>query len=357
MQPAGPVGGSQVVRLAPRPPFLAGREDLLAELEARLGGGDGRGRGWWRCTGWPVPGRPRWRWPTPTLTARKAGSRGSWRRRTRRCWWRGSPSWPPRWAPGRGGDPVVAVHGALAGAAGWLLVFDNAPGPEAVAALVPPVGDGRVLITSRNALWPPGQGLEVPVLDLEAAAGFLAARTGDADRQAAAGLAEAVGGLPLALEQAAAYAQATGNSLAAYLALFHQRRADLLARGQVPGYGGTVATTWALAFGQLQDSAPGAAGLLRLLAFCAPEAVPLRLLLAAAARAGRTAEPGSGAGCWPRCWMMSWPPGMRSRRCAGTRWSARPGTGRCRCTGWCRRSPPTRCPMSCVRRGGRPPPP
>ena len=81
------------------------------------------------------------------------------------------------------------------------------------------------------------------------------------------------------MEQSAAYAQATGNSLAAYLASFHQRRADLLARGPVSGYGGTVATTWALAFGQLQDSAPGATGLLRLLACCAPEAVPLRLLL------------------------------------------------------------------------------
>src|SRR5439155_10475525 len=104
-------------------------------------------------------------------------------------------------------------------------------------------------------------------------------RTGDADRQAALGLAEAVGGLPLALEQAAAYTQATGNSLAGYLALFHQRRADLLARGQVPGYGGTVATTWGLAFTQLEQATPGAAGLLRLLAFCAPEAVPLRLLL------------------------------------------------------------------------------
>ena len=32
-----------VVRLAPRPPFLAGREELLAELDARLAGGDGPG--------------------------------------------------------------------------------------------------------------------------------------------------------------------------------------------------------------------------------------------------------------------------------------------------------------------------
>ena len=40
-----------------------------------------------------------------------------------------------------------------------------------------------------------------------------------------------------------------------------------------------MATTWRLAFENLQQAAPRAAGLLRLLAFCAPEAVPLRLLL------------------------------------------------------------------------------
>jgi len=42
-QPAAAVGDRRVVRLAPRPPFLAGREDLLAELVARLGGGEGSG--------------------------------------------------------------------------------------------------------------------------------------------------------------------------------------------------------------------------------------------------------------------------------------------------------------------------
>jgi hypothetical protein len=83
------------------------------------------------------------------------------------------------------GDPVVTVHGALAAsAAEWLLMFDNAPDPEAVEAFLPPAGRGRVLITSRNALWPPGQAVEVPVLDRDVAADFLAVRTGDTDRQA-----------------------------------------------------------------------------------------------------------------------------------------------------------------------------
>ena len=177
-------------------------------------------------------------------------------------------------------DPVVSVHGMLAAsAAPWLLVFDNTPSRASVQPFVPPAGRGRVLITSRDQIWPPGQALEVPVLDQQVAAGFLADRTGDADRQAAVELAGELGGLPLALEQAAAYIQATGDDLAGYLASFRQRRADLLARGEPTGYRQTVATTWRLAFEHLQQPHPSAVGLLRLLANCAPEAIPLHLLL------------------------------------------------------------------------------
>jgi len=279
-QDGAPQSAGRVVRLAPRPLFLAGREDLVAEVEARLAGGEGSGPRVVSLHGLAGAGKTSvalayahthlteggitWQFAAEDTAVLAAGF-------TELATALGTRE--------EAGDPVVAVHGALAASAGWLLVFDNAPGAEAVEAFMPPMGDGRVLVTSRNALWPPGQALEVPVLDLEVAADFLATRTGDADRQAAAGLAAAVGGLPLALEQAAAYAQATGNSLAGYLALFHQRRAGLLARGGPPRYGGTVATTWALAFGQLEQSNPGAAGLLRLMTFCAPEAVPLRLLL------------------------------------------------------------------------------
>jgi hypothetical protein len=54
-----------------------------------------------------------------------------------------------------------------------------------------------VLITSRDQIWPPGQALDVPVLDPEIAAQFLVDRTGDLDRQAALVLADELGGLPL----------------------------------------------------------------------------------------------------------------------------------------------------------------
>ena len=68
-------------------------------------------------------------------------------------------------------------------------------------------------------------------------------------------------------------------TVAGYLALFRQRRGDLLSRGAPAGHRETVASTWALAFDRLQQTTPGAVGLLRLLAYCASEAIPLPLLL------------------------------------------------------------------------------
>ena len=123
-------------------------------------------------------------------------------------------------------DPVASVHAVLARQeAGWLVLFDNVADRASVAPFVPPAGPGRVLITTQNQHWPPGQALDVPVLDLAVAAGFLVNRTGDTDGEAARELAAELGGLPLALEQAAAYMQATGTTLARYLPLFRARHA------------------------------------------------------------------------------------------------------------------------------------
>ena len=276
LSPAG-----RALRLAPRPPFLAGREEMLAELVARLAGGDGPGPRTVVLSGLGGAGKTSVALEYAHRHLAEVG-----------VTWQFAAEDPAVLAAGFGdlaaqlgardgaGDPVAAVHSLLATyPAGWLLVFDNAPDRASVAAFVPPGGDGRVLITSRNALWPSSQLVEVPVLATSVAAGFLVERTGDRDDEAAAGVAEAVGGLPLALEQAAAYMQATGRDIAGYLALFRQRCIDLLARGEPAGYEKQVATTWTLAFDQLEQTAPVAIGLLRLLACCAPEQIPLRLLL------------------------------------------------------------------------------
>jgi hypothetical protein len=293
---AGLATASRALRLASRPVFLAGREDLLAELETRLTSSDDGGPRVVALCGLGGAGKTSVALEYAHRHLDEVGVA-----------WQLSAEEPAVLAAGFGelaaqlgaadrGEPVAFVHGVLAGSPeAWLLMFDNAPDRASVAPFVPPAGPGRVLVTSRNPNWP-GQAVQVSVLDTEVAAEFLVGRTGDPDGRAALELAEVLGGLPLALEQAAAYVQATGETLAGFAPLFQQRRPDLLGRGEPTGYPGTVATTWRLAFEDLEHASPGAAGLLRLLAFCAPEAVPLRLLGPSGARRAAQRRGGAGAG-------------------------------------------------------------
>jgi hypothetical protein len=189
--------------------------------------------------------------------------------------------------PGDSRDPVALVHGVLAAfPAEWLLVFDNAPDDASVWRFLPPAGQGRVLVTSQSQHWPAEWVLDVRVLDDEVATEFLLARTASTDRAAARALAGELGGLPLALEQAAGYIRATATSLSGYLTLFRDRRATLLDRGKSAGYRQTVAATLALALTRLEAEAAAAAGLLRLLSCLAPEPAPLELLLSHADAVG-----------------------------------------------------------------------
>ena len=274
---------SKPVRLAPRPPLLAGREELLAGLNAKLAGGADAGPRTVVLCGLGGAGKTSlateyahrhldevgvaWQFPAEDATVLTAG----FAELAAQLGTRGMAGTQ---------DLVASVHAVLAASReDWLLVFDNAPDRAAVERYLPPAGRGRLLVTSRNAGWPPGQVLDVPTLDSEVAAEFLVHRTGDVNEHAARELADELGGLPLALEQAGAYVQASGGSLAAYLVSFRRRRPEMLARGEPTGYDSTVAATWSLALTELEQSAPQTVGLLHLVTFCAPEPVPLRLLL------------------------------------------------------------------------------
>ena len=130
-------------------------------------------------------------------------------------------------------DPIASVHAVLAAyPSKWLLLFNNVPDFGSVQGFLPPAGSGWILITSRSPHWPSGQSVEVPPLDHPAASDFLFNRAGDTDRPSAEDLATELGGLPLALEQAAAFLEATGSTLSRYLEAFRQRRSELLARGR-----------------------------------------------------------------------------------------------------------------------------
>ena len=220
---------------------------------------------------------------------------------------------------GDGGDPVGRVHAVLARRDDWLLVFDNVPDPEAVAGLVPPAGGGRVVITSQYGSWPGRQVLEVPVLDRDVAAGFLLDRTGAAGlrRQAAArSWPVSWAGCRWRWSRRARTCRPRAAASPEYLGLFRARRAELLGRGEPAGYDKRVATTWALAFAELGGAGP-AAGLLRLVACCAAEDIPLGLLLRPA-WPRRTSMPWWRR-CWCRCWRMTWRGMRRWRGCGGSR--------------------------------------
>ena len=181
---------------------------------------------------------------------------------------------------------VAAVRIWLEHQQRWLLMLDNAEEPAALVDLLPRSGTGQVVITSRTGIgWEQlATPLPVEVLDPADAAGFLLTRTKQSGPQveaAATILAETLGGLPLALEQAGAFITASGTiTLAGYAELFATQARELLRRGQPVGYQHTVATTWSLALETLQQTAPAAVGLLTLAAFLAPDDLPQPLLAA-----------------------------------------------------------------------------
>lgn len=175
-------------------------------------------------------------------------------------------------------DPVQAVHAMLANRAGsWLLVIDNIAEPEALRGMLPAAGNGDVLVTSRAGTWPDRQ-MVLPIQPLAAshAVRLVTALSGDSDQDSAAILGHELGGLPLALAQAACYVAHSALDLAGYLSLYRSRRAELHQQGHAPDYPATVATTWQLAFDQLSSSAQA---LLNVLAWYAPDTIPLDRLL------------------------------------------------------------------------------
>jgi len=99
------------------------------------------------------------------------------------------------------------------------------------------------------------------------------------EREAAAALAEALGNLPLALEQAAAYATQARLSLAEYLELFRACEPEVAAR--LTGdeeYPAALAAVFDITFARVRTESPAAADLLTLCAFLAPDEVPLEML-------------------------------------------------------------------------------
>ncbi len=173
---------------------------------------------------------------------------------------------------------VARLLGALREQTRWLLVFDNAEQPQDLVRFLPGRA-GHVVITSRNPDW---GGVAIP-LGVE---GFTRAESvqllqsqvprlseSEADR-----VAEVVGDLPLAVDQAAALLTDTAMTTEDYLQLVAARTTDVLNRGGRGGYPVSLTASWAVAFDQLAADDPAALQLLTLVAWLCPEPVPLSLV-------------------------------------------------------------------------------
>jgi hypothetical protein len=156
----------------------------------------------------------------------------------------------------------------------WLLVFDNAETPREVLQYFPTGGAGKILVTSRNPDWARvTQSLEVDVFTRAESTTFLTNRNPDLSEADADRLAEALGDLPLAIEQAAAWRAATGMSVAEYLALLVSKRIELLDASPSPDYQLSVAAAWNVSLDKLRQVNEAALQLLQVCSFFAPEPI------------------------------------------------------------------------------------
>ncbi len=173
---------------------------------------------------------------------------------------------------------IVAVKRWLGDNSNWLLIFDNAKSSDDIEQYFPREGTGHIIITSRNPNWGHLAGvLPIQVFKRSESVDFLIKRTKKGNQESADKLADALGDLPLALEQAGAYIEETATSFADYLKLFLEQRSKILKRGKSTAYPETIATTWDISFQAIKKDFPEAIDLLKLFAFLAPDNIPRSL--------------------------------------------------------------------------------
>ncbi|MFC7549565.1 FxSxx-COOH system tetratricopeptide repeat protein [Plantactinospora sp. GCM10030261] len=160
----------------------------------------------------------------------------------------------------------------------WLLIYDNVNEPADVREYIPQ-GPGDVLLTSRNPAWSSkARPVEVGVFGrLESIALLRKIVPGLSDVDADQ-VAEKLGDLPLAIEQAGAWLATTAMPVHEYLRELDQLLPQVLAENPPPGYEETAAAIWTLSLDRLRQQRPGAAKLMELCCFFGPEPIPTSLI-------------------------------------------------------------------------------
>ncbi len=184
---------------------------------------------------------------------------------------------------GNATDSVSAVVEALRRGvpfSRWLVVLDNASSPFNDHGLLSAASDdGHVVITTRDPNW---SGATHPVwidtLKRRSSIRLLRKRAPDIAVRDAEDLAEALGNLPLALAQAAAWLTESGMPVQTYLECLRQEGREILSRGRVESYALNVASAWQIAMRRLEEVCSPASELLKILSFLGPDLIPVELL-------------------------------------------------------------------------------
>jgi tetratricopeptide (TPR) repeat protein len=164
-----------------------------------------------------------------------------------------------------------------------LLIYDNALDADSLHEYLPRGGASRVIITSNFHAWRGiAEPIDIQLWPKEIGAEYLIARTGRPnERISAEALSNALDGLPLAHEQAAAYCDRLRISLGEYLKRFEATPIPFLddERNAPADHndGMTVAKSFTLSIGEAAKLHSGAEPLIVFAALLAPEPIPLFL--------------------------------------------------------------------------------
>ena len=172
---------------------------------------------------------------------------------------------------------IAAVSTWTAGNNGWLFIFDNAEDYSTIAKYLPKnnAGQGNVLITSRNEFWDKtgSKAFKVDIYSEGETVQFLHNRTGiENDDENAKAMNKILGGLPLALEHAAAYISENDITFDKYIKMFNKYKIRLLEQGLTKDEA-SIASTWQASIDKIGIEA--ARQLLYICSYYAPEKIQL----------------------------------------------------------------------------------
>ncbi|WP_329344626.1 FxSxx-COOH system tetratricopeptide repeat protein [Streptomyces sp. NBC_01352] len=180
---------------------------------------------------------------------------------------------------------IPRVYGKLLDHRPWLIIFDNGEKPGTLTHALPSGGlasNGHVIVTTRVSGWSGRAGvIDLDVFTRQESVKLLVRRVPGMTEAVADRIAEQLGDLPLALEQAAGYMGYNHAAPEEYLTLLTSRLEEMIARGELTDRPEAeevvVASLWSLSVERLNTDQPQAVRLLELCALLAPEPIPLDL--------------------------------------------------------------------------------